>query len=179
MKKLFVLFVVFFVAGCSDVGSFTVEQSTGEVIVEGNDSPLNDVLPDNVLPPLALDFDLQSELEERDADGANAVYLNALTLETTETAVADADDEDTFDFLDTIEFYVESRQEGSDLERVLVGSVDPVPTGRKMLDVDVDDTIDLKPYAQEGMRITTSGSGSIPPDDVSIEGNVVIEVEVF
>ena len=165
--------------GCSDLGSFTVDQSTGEVFVEGSSSPVNDLLPPNVLPPLALDFDLQSELEERDADGAEGVYLNALTLRTTDTAVADADDTDNFDFLDRIEFYVESRREGTELERVLVGSVDPVPEGLETLDVDVDSNINLKPYAQEGMRITTSGNGSVPPDDVTIEGDIVIEVEVF
>ncbi len=180
MKQwIFVAAIALIGAGCSDIGNFTVEQKTGEVLVEGSNSPINDLLPDNVLPPLGLDFDLQSELEERDADGAEGVYLNALTLTTTDTAKADETDEDNFDFLSKVEFYVESRKSGTELERVLVGSVDPVPTGVETLDVDVDNTINLKPYAQEGLRITTSGNGSVPPDDVTIEGNVVIEVEVF
>lgn len=179
MKYLLVSLAAFSLVACSDLGAFTVEQSTGEVLVEGNNSPVNDLLPASVLPPLALDFDLQSELEERDADGAKGVYLEALTLQTTDTAKADADDDDNFDFLNSIEFYVESRREGTELERVLIGSVDPVPTGQTTLDVEVDSTINLKPYAQEGMRLTTSGNGSVPEDDISIEGNVIIEVEVL
>ena len=180
MKQLMmIVLIAAFAASCSDVGNFTVEQSTGEVRVEGSNSPINDVLPDNVLPPLGLDFDLQSELEERDADGADGVYLDALTLTVTDTAKADENDEDNFDFLNSVEFFVESRKQGTELDRVLVGSIDPVPAGREILDVDVDNSINLKPYAQEGMRITTRGNGSVPPDDVTIAGDVVIEVEIF
>lgn len=163
---------------CTGVGSFTVTRDTEEVIVEGSNSPLNDLLPANVIPALELDFDLQGELEQQDAKGAQAVYLNGLVLRITETSLAEGD-EDDFDFLERVEFFVESADRSSDLERVSIAILDPVPDGLTELDLETDDSINLKPYAQEGIVLTSSGRGEVPPDDVSIAAEVTIEIDTL
>jgi hypothetical protein len=163
---------------CTGVGDFTVTRDTDEVVIEGQANPLDDVLPVKVVPDLALDFDLQNELEEQDAKGAKAVYLTALELRTTETSLEEGD-EDTFDFLNRVEFYVESADQDSTLEKKRIASMDPVPEGQTSLDLETDDTIDLKPYAQEGIVITTAGEGTVPQDDVSVIGTVTVEVQTL
>jgi hypothetical protein len=57
--------------------------------------------------------------------------------------------------------------------------MDPVPEGQTSLDLETDDTIDLKPYAQEGIVITTAGEGTVPQDDVSVIGTVTVEVQTL
>lgn len=164
---------------CTGVGSFTVTRTTATSVVEGSNSPLMDLLPPTVVPPLELNFDLQAELARQDAKGAKAVYLNGLVLQITDDAIESADDTDNFDFLSRIEFYVESTDPDSELSRVRIASLDPVPEGKTELVLDTDDDVDLKPYAQEGIVLTTSGRGTVPSDDVSVEGVVTIEVETL
>lgn len=179
--RLLLLFVVAFVAGCQScagVGAFTVTRETAEVTVEGQANPLNDLLPVEVIPEMALDFDLQNQLEKNDAKGAKAVRLTDLVLKTTDTSLEEGD-EDNFDFLNKIEFYVESADENSDLQKKLIASMDPVPEGKTELQLDTDESINLKPYAQEGIVLTTAGEGSVPSDDVSIVGVVTVKVETL
>ncbi len=163
---------------CTGVGDFTVTRETGESIVAGSTSPLNDLLPVKVIPDLDLDFDLEAELARQDAKGAKEVHLNGLVLQITDTRRPDGD-EDDFDFLDRIEFRVASADPGSDLEEVVIANLESIPEGVDELELETDSEIDLKPYAEEGIVLTTSGAGSVPPDDVSVRGIVTIEVETL
>ena len=158
---------------CSGVGDFDVTRETDEVVVEGMTSPLETLLPVKVLPDMDLEFDLQSELAAQDADGAHAVRLSGLEMNITETLVGEGD-EDDFDFLENIEFFVESAKADSDLPRVRVANIDEVPSGVESIQLDTDESVDLKPYAEEGILLTTSGEGTVPPDDVSIKGTVTV-----
>lgn len=96
----------------------------------------------------------------------------------TETLVGEGD-EDDFDFLENIEFFVESAKADSDLPRVRVANIDEVPSGVESIQLDTDESVDLKPYAEEGILLTTSGEGTVPPDDVSIKGTVTVTIEAF
>ena len=167
------------VTSCSELGAVSVTRDTGESVVMGRSGGLLDnVLPVNVIPAMKLNFDLQNELQKQNADGANAVYLTDLTLMVTESEEPEGD-EDNFDFLDEIKVYVESSDKNSSLPRQLIAERVPVPEGTRSFALDVDDTIDLKPYAEEGIRLTTSGSGEFPPDNTSVKGQVTLSIDIF
>ncbi|MEM1347491.1 MAG: hypothetical protein AAGI01_02975, partial [Myxococcota bacterium] len=70
-------------------------------------------------------------------------------------------------------------QSGSTLPRVLLAEIDPVPDGRTTLSFDVDDTLDLKPYVEEGMRLSTQGEASVPEDDVTLKAVLTLRVRVL
>ena len=159
--------------GCGEnAGSFTFEEESQEVTVEGG-GPLVD-LPGNALSVLKLNVDLEQQLEAHDADAAKAVYLEALVLEITDTEVGE-NDTDNFDFLDDVTIYVSA--EG--LERKQLAIVDPVPEGKQSVSFDVDSSIDLKPYIEEGMNLETEATGNRPEDNVSFKAVSTIRVDVL
>lgn len=167
-------------ASCGDDGgSFTVTRESGESVVEGQSSPLDDVLPTRVIPSMRLEFDLQSELEERDAGAAKAVFVESIELVVTDSRKEGPEDVDNFDFLDNIEVYIASRKDDTSLEERRIAVRDPVPEGRTSFQLDVESDIDIKPYVEEGVRLTTRGSGELPEDDVSIKAVVTLRIRVL
>jgi hypothetical protein len=160
-------------AGCS-VLDFDIERDLREQRIEG--SPLGGLLGDFFEIPL--DVDLASEVAAHDAGGVEAVRFTELTLRITDTA-RDAGDTDDFDFLDRIEIFIESTRAGTMLERQLVAQLDPVPDGATTIALDTIESVNLKPYVEEGSRITSSGEGTAPPDDVTFDGHMVLLVETL
>jgi hypothetical protein len=177
MKKRILCVVALLVAslastGCGDIGSFTFTEDSQEIVVEG--SSLGGVLPESALSVFQLNINLEQELEERDADGAKAVYLTDLELQITDTEEPEGDT-DNFDFLNSITIDVAA--DGLDTRQLAVR--DPVPEGQRSVALDVDDDIDLKPYIEEGMSLQTDASGSQPPDDTSLKVVATLRVKVL
>ncbi len=171
------LAAVALLVGCDNIGSFDITEESQEVVVDGGPS-LGNLPVNNLLPPVPLTINLQEELEERNADGAQAVYLTDLRMEITDTAIGQ-NDEDNFDFVDTIEVYVESRDANTSLEPRQIATLNDVPEGQMEVTFDTDEDVDLKPYIEEGIRLTTEGQGSVPEDDTSLRAIVTVTVEVF
>lgn len=166
-------------AACGDeLGSISFTEESGESVVEGSANPLNMLLPAEVFPPLRLNINLQQELDAQNATGAKAVNLRALKLKITDTERPSGDTDD-FDFLSKATLYVESTKSGTTLERKQIATIDPVPSGQTEVAFDVDDSVDLKPYIEEGMRLTSSGSGSVPPDNVSLKAEITVRVRLL
>jgi len=158
-------------------GSFTIERKSAESVVDGSPSVLG--LPVvNVLPPMKIDFDLQQELESHDAKGAKSVFLQDLTLKITDTKQPDGDT-DNFDFLDHVDVYIESTKDGTDLEKVKIASLADIPSGSQTATFAVEQDVDLKPYIEEGVRLTTKGQGQAPEDDTSLLADVTVLVKVL
>lgn len=170
---LVLLAALFGVAGCGELTSFTFAERSDEQIIEGSPDllPIGDGGP---LVRLPLRINLERQLDERDADGAKALYLEELDLIITETAIDD-DDTDNFDFLDTLTIYVN----GDGQERRLLASMDPVPEGEQRLSLEVDDSIDLKPYIEQGLTLEIKATGNQPEDDTSLVAETTIRVQVF
>ena len=165
--------LVTLLAGCGDnLGSFTFDEESQEVVVEGSNVPVD--LPGNALSVFKLNVNLEHELEKRDAKGAKAVYLEALALKITDTEVG-SDDTDNFDFLDNVTIYVNADGQ----ERKQLAILDPVPEGQQRVSFDVDSSIDLKPYIQEGMNLETEATGNKPEDNVSFKAVTTIRVDVL
>lgn len=155
--------------------SFELGHDIAEQRVEG--SPVGGLLGNVVEVPIPLDVDLAAETASRDTGPAQHVYLTELRFDitTTEEPAGDADD---FDFLDAVEIYVESARSGSSLPRRRLAALEAVPRGARRLELRPDG-LDLIEYVREGARLTSSGSGRLPPDDVSFSGHLTLAVEVL
>ena len=159
-----------FFFACGEFGAFTFSEESDVITVDGNNTPLADLLPTRI----PLEVDLEQELEEQDASGARSVHLNDLYFEMTGDT-----DEPNFDFMDDITITVASRDSDSDLpERELAWS-DPVPEGEDRFHLDIDEGLDLKPYAEEGLRLRTNASGSAPDDDAKFTVTAEFRVDVM
>ena len=164
---------------CADLGDVTFEEESAEAIVMGSGASLLDALPtQGLLPPLSLQIDLEEELERQDVGPARAVYLDALSLVITDSARPEGDSDD-FDFIDAVDVYVESRLENSSLKPRQIAQLASVPQGQTAVDFDVFEEVDLKPYIEEGVRLTTSGTGRVPADDTSLKALVTIRAELL
>ncbi|MFW6054034.1 MAG: hypothetical protein ACOC9J_04405 [Persicimonas sp.] len=158
-----------FGSGCGDLGSFTFTETSQEVTVQG--SGLSQLPVDNPFgEALRLNIDLDQELEKQDAEGAEAVYLEGLDLRITE----DSDGRD-FDFLDQLTFYANA--DGLDKRQVAI--IEDVPSGQSRISLDTDDSVNLKPYIEEGMRLEAEAEGSVPDDDTTLEAIAAIRVKVL
>ena len=163
-------------SGCS-VLDFDIERDIPEQRVAG--SPIAGVLGTLIMDGgIPLEIDLEGETGRRDTGPADAVRLTDFTLAITGTA-RPAGDSDDFDFLDRVEIFCESTMTGTRLSRVKIAELTTVPSGVTELDLDVFRTVNLKPYVEEGARITSSAAGTVPPDDVTFDGHLVILVETL
>ena len=158
--------------GCNGVITFTIDEESGEQTVEGSSNPLDSFIPFD--SPFSFNVNLEQQLEKRDAKGAKEVRLETLDLVVTDTEMQ-GDDTDNFDFLDSITFYVDA----DGLERRKLAWRDSVPEGKQRLSMQVDDSIDLKPYVEKGMTLETDAEASPPEDDTSIKGEITIWVKAL
>ena len=54
-----------------------------------------------------------------------------------------------------------------------------VPDGARQIAFETDTSVDLRPYINEGARLTSSAEGTVPPDDVTFDGQILLTVEVL
>lgn len=168
--------VVVFVAGCTHgFPSFELTLGIDEQRILG--SPLGGPLADTV--PIPLEIDLGAETEARDTAPAEHVYLTALHFDVTTTAEPEGDTDD-FDFVSSVDVWIESTQPGTTLPRLHVAGLENVPDGLRRLELVVDDA-DVIEYLREGSRLTATATGTAPPDDVTLDGgySLVVDVDVL
>lgn len=160
-----------------DLGSFDINEKSDEVIVQGGPTIID--LPINIFPAMAIDINLQQELKAQDASAAKGVFLKDLTLRVTDKSKADAQDVDNFDFVEKVTIYVESTKDNTTLKKTKVAEVLMVKDGLQVLPLTVFDDVNLKPFIEEGMRLNSEGTASVPEDDVSLLADVTIKVQVL
>lgn len=157
------------------IGSFSVLHDIPEQQVEGN--LLGGLLGSVLGIPIVLDIDLEAETASRETGPAQHVFLTDFRLEITPTAEGGLDRDD-FDFLQSIEVFVESSESGSSLPRERIAFREAVPRGARSIELDVED-LDVIDYVREGARLTASANGSAPLDDVTFDGQLTLLVEVL
>ena len=178
---LTLLSLLVFATACGDAGSiigFTFEEETDEVVVDGRPSTPIELPLADFFPPLNLEVDLSEELAARDTGPASGVYLTGLDMVITDTEIADGDSDD-FDFIDTIDVYVESTKEGTELTRTKIASLADVPVDQTTVSFTVEEDFNLKDYVDEGMRLTIDGAGQPPEDDTSLKSIVELRVTLL
>lgn len=117
-------------------------------------------------------FDISQDQEFENA-GYTKDQIDSVRLKTFELTIVDPVGAN-FDFVSGIRFFAES----DGLERVEIASLDPVPAGSTVLDLDLAD-VELRDYAAaETMTIVTEATGTRPPEQTTIAAEVVLDVDV-
>ncbi|MFB6374289.1 MAG: hypothetical protein ABEN55_14510 [Bradymonadaceae bacterium] len=151
-----VVVILLLALGLSSCGggiiTFSFTEESDEQVVEGQSLPGPDLLQE----PLSFNINLEKKLEKRDAKGAKRVELRDLKLKITDTEMQ-GDDTDNFNFLDSIEFRVASDSQPNKK----IAWLDSVPKGKQTLSLNVDSSINLKPYIEDGMTLKTNAEGSL------------------
>ena len=167
------LLLMTLVAACAGLGAFSFSEESDEIIIEP--SPLSSVGLDSLFPThIPLHVDLEQELAKQDASGARSVYLRELYFEMTDESEAES-----FDFIDEITIRISSRDQNSDLPDRDLAWRDPVPGGQTRFHLDIDEDLDLKPYAEEGLRMRTNASGTSPNREVRFKVYTSFRVNVL
>jgi hypothetical protein len=160
--SLFAVLVSSQLAACG-ITDFDVSQPVPSQTVPG--SPLPGPLA--AVFPIPLSLDLSQQIKSMDTGPISSVTLSSLGL--TITSAGD------WSFVSEIDVYVSSTKSGSTLPRVEIAHVtSPGPT--TSLSFDVDSSVDLNPYINEGSEVDGEGSGQAPAMDVTYDGQGVFTV---
>ena len=162
-------------AACASVGDFDIDRTIAEQRVMG--SPIAGLLGSLFQVPIPLAVDIESEITARNTGPAETARLKALALEITTSAQSSGDSDD-FDFLDSVDIFIESTHTGSHLPRARVARADNIAATPR-IDFTVIRSVNVLPYAEEGARLTSEVEGRVPPDDVSFAGHFTLRVELF
>lgn len=131
------------------------------------------------MPPLrsvSFGADLTSGLSDFERSVLTEVNLAVITVE-----VLDGldDDDDDLSWIHSLEVYAVSDRQDSTLEPVLVAWQDYFPKGEAAVGLEVDEGVDLLPYADEGLRIVSTAEAIAPPDDVEVGGEVTLSIRLW
>ena len=157
------------VCGCG-IADFDLDQPVPEQMVQGSGIPA----PLAALFPLPLSLDLTAQIKAHDTGPIDSVTLSSLSLTITKTDEPSGDSDD-WSFVQSVVVSVESTKPGSTLPKVQIAtatSPGPVQT----MTFTCDESVNLKPYVDEGSKVDSSGSGTVPPDDVSYDGTSTFHV---
>lgn len=155
-------------AGCG-LTDFDIDQPVPEQSIPG--SPLPGPLAS--LFPLPLSLDLSSKIKAMET-GPVTVTLKALSL----TITSPTDGSQDWSFVDSVDVFVESTKQGSTLPKVKIASVTS-PGAVTTMDFDVEGSVDLSPYVDEGSQVDSTGSGSAPTNDLTYDGDSTFTVHTL
>jgi hypothetical protein len=163
-------FVIAVVAltGCG-IADFDVTQGIPEQVVQGSSIPA----PLTALFPLPLSLDLNQKIKAQNTGPIGTITLSSLALTITKTSEPPGDTDD-WSFVTSVDVFVESTKSGTTLPKVKIASVSS-PGAVQVMNFKVE-SVDVKPYIDEGSQVDTSGTGTVPPDDVSYNGTSTFTV---
>lgn len=160
--------------GCGAL-DFDVQQGIPEQRVTGS---LAGALFGTLIPsPFPLTIDLAQETKARGTGPVKAAGLKSLTFAITDTASAGSVHD--FRFVQTVEIYIESTKSGTTLTRQKIADLPSPPGNQTTLSLRTYPEINVLPYINEGSRITSMASGTVPPNDVTFNGQIVVHVNTL
>jgi hypothetical protein len=117
----------------------------------------------------SVDFSQELGNQGVSKDQVDAVHLKTFTL------TLDSPVNGSFDFLDGVTFFAESKG----LPKVKIAWLTSVPKGQRTLDLDVEASVDLAPYVvAPSMTIAGQAEGTRPDQETTISAHVVLDVDV-
>ena len=162
------------VAGCQ-ADSFNVTIDVTEQRQVGQvGGTISTLLP----TPFVFAVNLNDEAKIRNANPPRQAFIKDFTMVITGTA-RPVGDIDTFDYLNTAEFFVEPTRAGSVLQKVKVADIPAKEGPAGQISPRLVSNLDLLPLLQEGARLTSTATGSTPSDDVTYSASIVLGVDVF
>ena len=150
-------------AGCG-IADFDVEQSIPAQTIPGSGIPA----PLAGVFPLPLSIDLDSKIKAKETGPIDGVTLSSLTLQITSSG-------SDWSFVDSVDVFIASTKSGSTLPKVKIASVS-APGAVQTLKFNVERSVNLKPYVDEGSQVDSSGTGRQPSSDVWFDGKAVFTV---
>ena len=163
-------------SGACGVFDFDVSQPVPEQRITGN--VLGGLLGSFVPTPFPLTVNLAQEVKARGTGPVKAATLQSLSFEITKTGEP-AGDADGFDFVKTIEISIESSRANSALPKLLIADLPNPPGPTRSFLMRTLPSVNLLPYINEGSKITSTASGTVPADDVTFSGTIQIHVNTF
>ena len=161
---------LFFALACGGVG-FDIPYDIPEQTVPGDPvaHAAGTLLAGAPINPFTLGIDLQQEEQAHDTSVVSHVTLSSLGFTITKSSGC-------FDFVKDVSISVESTKSGTTLPPAVIA------TGANPGCVQTFDlqptAVDLKPYIDEGARITSSGHGVPPSSDVTFDGHLVLHASI-
>jgi hypothetical protein len=155
------------VVGCGNI-SFDVEQDIPATVLPGDPNQMP-IVGDT--PPQPLTLDIKAETDQRHTGPASAAYLKELTFTITRPANG------TFYFAVQVQIYLQPKNPASNLPKVLIAKLEPIPDTNTIRLVPVPG-VNMLPYSDEGSDITASAAGYNPMVDTEYVGHVVVEVRI-
>jgi hypothetical protein len=154
---------------CSDVDNFTVEVSSRTMVPAA--SVLEQLL--GGLDFAGFDSIMFDETQEFQNENVSKDQVESVRLVALRLSISSPPDEG-FDFLESIRFFVEA--EG--LPRVQIAELDPVPRGLRELEIEVDSSVELRPYVvAPSMTLTTEVEGQRPVNATTVDANAAFDVD--
>jgi hypothetical protein len=133
----------------------------------------------SVIPsPFPLTINLEKETKALGTGPVKSAGLKSLLFQITATAMP-AGDTDDFSFVQSIDIFIESTKQGTQLTRQRVADMPAPPGPATTLDLHTYPDVNLLPYINEGSRITSTATGTVPPDDVTFNGLLVVHVNTL
>lgn len=157
-------------AGCLGGLELEIPVATRVATVEGNEilHKADAKLHGEILEPARID-----KLMGVDSDSIASIRMMDFRVDTAPNALDGMDDIDDLEFVESMVLYVRSVKEGTSLPDIAVGwhyeednpSDDPFS-----IEFEVDQDLELKPYIDEGFELYSKSVGSVPADDVAVQG---------
>jgi hypothetical protein len=161
-------YLILAASGCG-IADFDVTQTVPQQTIPGSGIPA----PLASLFPVPINLDLSSKIKAMNTGPIDSVTLSSLEL----TIRSPSDGSEDWSFVDKVDLFVASTRSGSTLPRVKLATVSG-PTGA-VLKFDVDGSVNLKDYVDEGSQIDSTGSGTAPVHDITYDGVGVFTVHPF
>ncbi len=156
------------VMGCG-IADFDISQSIPAQTIPGSQVPT----PLSGVFPLPLNLDLNSQIQSRNTGAINAITLSSLTLHITSSG-------SDWSFVKTVDVSVESTKSGTTLPKVKIASVaSPGPGAVQTMSFEVEGSVNLKPYVDEGSQVDSAGTGTEPTSNVTFDGTTVFTIHPF
>jgi hypothetical protein len=160
--------------GCGLI-EFDLNEKVPEQRIQG--SVLSGILPGFLGAPVPLMLDVQAASKAMGTGPVTSAGLKSLTFNITGTAMQSGDSDD-FDFVRSIDVFIESRKSGSSLPRVKIADLPAQTSGAKQLNLRTYPEVELLPYINEGCQISATAAGNAPPDDVTFDGQVTVRAKI-
>ncbi len=129
--------------------------------------------------PVTIDLNVKQQAIDRKANGpVTSVTLVGMVFETTVGGTT-AGSMVPFDFIQSVQVYIESVRTNSSLARQRI-AVLPTPPGRIIgFGLSPDTSVNLLPFFDEGARLVTTATGTLPTKDVTFTGNFTVKVKTL
>ncbi len=162
-----------FASGCQ-TSAFDLTLNITEQRQPGGTGTISTFLP----TPYVVIVSLADEAKIRGTNPPKKAYIKDLSFAITSTA-RPVGDIDTFDYLNTVEFFLEPTRIGSQLQKLKVADIPSKEGPAGEISPRLTSNLDILPLLNEGARLTATATGSLPSDEISYNGELVIGVDVF